>query len=120
MTEQTPENETVIETTEVTTNNPQVQQTYDPSQQAYNQAPQYQQPQYQQPQYAQQPQVVDSGSIGWGILGFFFPIVGLILFLVWKNTKPKSAKVSGIGALIGFVFNIILSAGSTVVFGSLY
>ena len=27
------------------------------------------------------PQVVDSGSIGWGFLGFCLPIVGLILFL---------------------------------------
>lgn len=36
----------------------------------------------------------------WGILGFFAPIVGLILFLVWKDEKPKDAKASGIGALI--------------------
>ena len=36
----------------------------------------------------------------WGVLGFFVPIVGLILFLVWKDDKPKDAKASGIGALI--------------------
>lgn len=45
-----------------------------------------------------QPQ--DDGSVGWGILGFFIPLVGLILFLVWKNEKPKSAKAAGTGALI--------------------
>jgi hypothetical protein len=51
--------------------------------------------------------VKDSGSIGWGILGFLFPIVGLILFLVWRTKKPKCAKVAGIGAIIGFVLGII-------------
>ena len=70
----------------------------------------YQQP-YQQPQPAQfapaQAAPVDSGSIGWGVLGFFFPIVGLILFLVWKTNKPNSAKVAGIGAIIGFALGLI-------------
>lgn len=50
----------------------------------------------------------DSGSIGWGVLGFFIPIVGLILFLVWKDTKPKCAKNAGIGALVGFITGIVL------------
>lgn len=60
--------------------------------------------QYTQPQtqYATQPQQSgDTGSVGWGILGFFIPLVGLILWLVWKDTKPKNAKSAGIGALIG-------------------
>lgn len=50
----------------------------------------------------------DSGSAGWGILGFFFPTVGLILWLVWMNTKPKSARMAGIGALAGVIFTIVL------------
>lgn len=49
----------------------------------------------------------DEGSIGWGFLGFFFPLIGLILFLVWLNTKKKSSRAAGIGALIGFVVSII-------------
>ena len=64
-----------------------------------------------QPMYNQQmPQqnVNDSGSIGWGILGFLIPIVGFILYFVWKQTKPKSAKVAGIGGLIGFCLNMVL------------
>ena len=69
-----------------------------PYQQPYNQA----QPVYAQPE----PQVKDSGSIGWAILGFFIPIVGLILFLVWKGTKPNCAKMAGIGALVGFCINV--------------
>ncbi|WP_077609520.1 zinc-ribbon domain-containing protein [Clostridium sp. Marseille-P2415] len=46
------------------------------------------------------PQVVDNGGIGWGLLGCCIPLVGLILFLVWKDTKPKTAKAAGIGALV--------------------
>ena len=36
----------------------------------------------------------------WGLLGCCVPIVGLVLFLVWKDTKPKTAKAAGIGALV--------------------
>ena len=42
----------------------------------------------------------DTGSGGFGVLGFFFPIVGLILFLIWHETYPKRAKGAGLGALI--------------------
>lgn len=42
----------------------------------------------------------DSGSIGWAFLGCCIPIVGLILFLVWKDTKPNNARKAGIGALV--------------------
>lgn len=55
--------------------------------------------------------LTDSGSLGWGVLSFFLPIVGLILFLVWRQEKPKSARVSGIGALIGTGVNVLLSIG---------
>ena len=46
------------------------------------------------------PQVVDNGGFGWGLLGCCIPVVGLILFLVWKDSKPKTAKAAGIGALV--------------------
>ena len=69
-------------------------------------APQQQTPpNWQQP--PQTPAPVGSGSIGWGVLGFCIPVVGLILFLVWKDQKPKTAKVAGIGALIGVAVIII-------------
>ena len=51
-------------------------------------------------------------NIGWGVLGFFFPIVGLILFLVWKNNRKAASKASGIGALVGFILGLI----STILF----
>lgn len=50
----------------------------------------------------------DSGSAGWGVLGFFFPLIGLILYLVWKDNKPKNAKSAGKGALIGVIVEVVL------------
>ena len=50
----------------------------------------------------------DNGGIGWGLLGFFIPIVGLILFLVWNDTKPRTARAAGKGALVGVIFNVVL------------
>ncbi len=54
-----------------------------------------------------QPQVVDNGGFGWGLLGCCIPIVGLILFLVWKDTKPKTAKAAIIGAIVGIVISVV-------------
>lgn len=42
----------------------------------------------------------------WGLIGFFIPFVGLILFCVWIKTKPKEAKAAGIGALARVMFYI--------------
>lgn len=50
----------------------------------------------------------DTGSIGYGILGFFFPLVGLILYLCWKNESPNNAKIAGKGALISVIINVVL------------
>ena len=53
------------------------------------------------------PQVTDNGGFLWGLLGFCIPIVGLVLFLVWKDTKPKTSKAAGIGALVGVILMIL-------------
>ena len=53
------------------------------------------------------PAVVDKGGFGWGVLGCCIPIVGLILFLVWKDTKPKTAKAAGIGALVSTIAIVV-------------
>lgn len=42
------------------------------------------------------------------ILGFFLPIVGFILFLVWKEKKPVKSSSTGWGSLLGLVFRIIV------------
>lgn len=52
--------------------------------------------------------VQDNGGFGWGVLGCCIPLAGLILYLVWKDTKPKSAKSAGIGALISVACIILL------------
>lgn len=65
-----------------------------------------------QPQYGvpprpyPNPQDVYSG--GWIALGFFFPLVGLILYLVWQTEYPNRSRACGKGALIGVIVNFAL------------
>lgn len=49
----------------------------------------------------------DKGGFLWGLLGCCIPIVGLVLFLVWRSTKPQTAKAAGIGAIVGVVLIVI-------------
>ena len=51
---------------------------------------------------------VKKASFGWAVLGFFFPLVGLILFILWNKPEPEKAKMSGIGALVGAVCKLFL------------
>ena len=51
----------------------------------------------------------DAPSAGFGVLGFFFPLIGLILYLVWKSDFPLKARSCGKGALIGFFVGMALS-----------
>ena len=55
----------------------------------------------------QTPQADDKGGFLWGLLGCCIPLVGLILFLIWKDTKPKTSKAAGIGALVGVVCAVV-------------
>ena len=57
--------------------------------------------------YQNQMNINDNDSIWWCVLGCCIPIVGLILYIVWRDTKPKCGKKAGIGALIGFVLGIL-------------
>ena len=61
----------------------------------------------------------EGSKFGWGVLGFFIPLVGLILFLVWMKDKKKAAKAAGIGALIGFIFSIISTVLLITFFGAI-
>ena len=51
--------------------------------------------------------VQDNGGFLWGLLGFCIPVVGLILFLIWKDQKPKTAKAAGIGALVSVIIYVV-------------
>ena len=53
------------------------------------------------------PQTTDNGGFLWGLLGCCIPIVGLVLFLVWKDSKPKTAKAAGIGALVNVILCVL-------------
>jgi hypothetical protein len=57
----------------------------------------------------------DARSAGYAVLGFFIPIVGLILYLIWKDTAPLRAKSAGKGALIGFIVSVALGIISGIV-----
>ena len=45
----------------------------------------------------------DAPNAGLAVLGFFFPIIGLILWLFYKETKPLMAKSAGKGALLSVI-----------------
>ena len=42
----------------------------------------------------------DKKSVGWGILGFFIPLLGALLYFMWRKESPLKAKSVGIGALV--------------------
>jgi flagellar basal body-associated protein FliL len=65
----------------------------------------------------------DRPNKGLAVLSFLFPIVGLILYLIWISEKPKKAKSCGKGALISIltifivvtaivIYDIILNVAS--------
>lgn len=58
---------------------------------------------------ATQSQQTDSegSTVGWGILGFFIPIVGFILWLIWKDEHPARAKSAGIGCLVSVCLGVV-------------
>lgn len=61
----------------------------------------------------------EKASFGWSVLGFFFPLVGFILWLVWKKDQPAKAKKAGVGALVGVIVNIVFSILSSVLSAAL-
>lgn len=85
----------------------------------YNTSPNVQTQPVQSVQVVPQPTEQDSGSFGWAVLGFFIPIAGLILYLVWRTEKPLSARRAGIGALVsvivGAVFTVLLIVVEVVI-----
>lgn len=50
---------------------------------------------------------LEGSTVGWGILGFFIPIVGFILWLIWKDEHPARAKSAGIGCLVSICLGVV-------------
>ncbi|MCL2376767.1 MAG: hypothetical protein FWC76_05145 [Defluviitaleaceae bacterium] len=55
------------------------------------------------------PNVQDGPSVGFMVLSIFFPVVGLILYFVWKDSQPLKAKSCGKGAIIGVIAGVVLA-----------
>ena len=69
------------------------------------------------------PAIDNNGAdMGMKILSLFIPIVGLILYLSWKDTKPIAAKEVGkfaiIGACVSFGIGILSFIISMAMVGS--
>lgn len=60
----------------------------------------------------------DNGGFLWGLLGYCIPVVGLILFLVWKDQKPNTAKAAGIGALVSVIISVVFYIIYFVILGA--
>jgi len=56
----------------------------------------------------------DAPSMGFAVLSFFFPLVGLILYLVWKDQFPMKARSCGGGALIAVIVSVALGVLSVL------
>ena len=52
--------------------------------------------------------IEEKANIGLAILSFLIPLAGLIIFIVKKDKETKTAKTSGICAVVRFVLNIII------------
>lgn len=63
---------------------------------------------------------VQGNAFPWGVLGFIIPLLGLILFLIWKEENPVAAKAAGTGALASviiwtlFVMFLATAAGAAM------
>lgn len=58
----------------------------------------------------------DDGSVGLlGVVFFCIPLVGAIMYFVWKDEKPLKAKKACNLALIGFVVGMVLQVISAVI-----
>ena len=58
----------------------------------------------------------DAPSKAFAILGFFVPIVGLILYAIFETKQPQRAKSAGKGALIGFITKVVICIVSVILY----
>ena len=62
----------------------------------------------------------DDGIIGfgWVLFGFFIPVAGLILYFVWKNSKPLKAKSALSGTLMSAIVLLTVYIIYVVILGA--
>lgn len=61
----------------------------------------------------------DASNFGMAVLGFLLPVVGLILYLVWKDKSPLKAKSAGKGALVSVILSFAVSLIVSIFFGNI-
>ena len=61
----------------------------------------------------------DAPSGGFAFISIFFPIVGLFLYLVLRDSYPKKARSCGIGAIVGVVAQTVVSIVSGIIFNNI-
>lgn len=54
----------------------------------------------------------DKAGLGWIILSFLLPIVGIILNFRWKHDRPKAAKAVSAAAIAGILLGVFMSTMS--------
>ncbi len=70
-----------------------------------------------EPASAKAPASDDAPSGGFLALGLFFPLIGLILYLVWKDQYPRRAKSCGKGAIIGVILYVVIGIVGGIIMG---
>lgn len=59
--------------------------------------------------------IEDDGGFAWSLLGFFVPLLGLILGLIWKADRPNTSHALIKGAIIGIVLPFVLVLIITII-----
>ena len=62
----------------------------------------------------------DAPNIGYAIVGFLLPLLGLVLFLINKKEYPKRARSAGLGALIALIPRMLIVLLYVFAFSTLF
>ena len=60
--------------------------------------------------------VDDAPSMGFAVLCFLIPVVGLILYLMWHESSPLKARSCGKGAIVGVIVSVVFGIIMGVVY----
>ena len=66
------------------------------------------------------PNPANKKSIGFAVLGFFLPFVGLLLYILWRNSLPKKEGSCATGAIINLSLQMLLMAATGMMFLVVY
>jgi pSer/pThr/pTyr-binding forkhead associated (FHA) protein len=66
----------------------------------------YREPRANEEYHYENDYINDQLGVGWGILAFLIPIVGFILYFIWKDRTPHRANQVGVVSLIAFAINL--------------